>query len=105
MFNQTTIKQLEADVGKEVLAQLFAVFAKEATKLTEQLLACTSLDEECIRLSHSLKSCARSYGADQLGALAETLETLAKNNDASFFNERALLSEIHQATMAALPSP
>lgn len=104
MFNQTTLEQLEADVGKEVLAQLFDVFKKEATKLTEQLMACTTLDEECIRLSHSLKSCARSYGADQLAALALTLESLAKENDSSFFNERALLVEIHQATMAALPT-
>ncbi|WP_372765785.1 Hpt domain-containing protein [Pseudoalteromonas sp.] len=103
MFNQTTIKQLEADVGQEVLIKLFAVFAQEATKLTEQLMACTSLDEECVRLSHSLKSCARSYGADQLSALAETLENLAKNNDASFFNERALLGGILDATMSAMP--
>lgn len=104
MFNQTTLKQLEADVGKEVLGQLFNVFRDEATKLTEQLMATTSLDDESVRLSHSLKSCARSYGADELAALAETLESLAKNNDSNFFNERALLAELHQATMSAIPN-
>ena len=103
MFNQKTVKQLEADVGKDVLGQLFAVFKSEATKLTEQIMAVTSLDNDTVRFSHSLKSCARSYGADELGALAETLETHAKNNDAAFFTERALLPEIHSATMVAIP--
>lgn len=103
MFNQTTVKQLEADVGKDVLGQLFAVFQSEATKLTEQIMAVTTLDNDAERFSHSLKSCARSYGADQLGALAETLENYAKNNDTAFFAERALLPEIHSATMDAIP--
>ena len=80
MFNLTTLKQLEADVGAEVLAQLMAVFCQESEKLTKQIMETASLDEEAIRLSHSLKSCARSYGADKLAVVKNLSEltTLSK---------------------------
>ena len=103
MFNLQTLKQLEADVGTDVLAQLMTVFCNESTQLTEQLMACNTLDDECVRLSHSLKSCARSYGADTLASLAETLETLSKTQSEEFFTQRKQLPAIQSETLAAAP--
>lgn len=104
MFNLTTLKQLEADVGAEVLAQLMAVFCQESEKLTKQIMETASLDEEAIRLSHSLKSCARSYGADKLADLATELETAAKEQSARFFEQRIELPAIQDATVTAAKS-
>ena len=103
MFNQATLAQLEADVGAEVLAQLMQVFCKESTHLVSELLSCESLNEETVRLSHSLKSCSRSYGADTLADLAEQLEMSAKEGSEAFFEQRKTLNQTVQATLSALP--
>ena len=101
MFNLTTLKQLEADVGAEVLTQLMTVFCQESAKFTEQIMATTSLDEEAVRLSHSLKSCARSYGADELADLATVLEAAAKEQSTRFFEQRSKLPALQDATVMA----
>ena len=104
MFNQSTLKQLENDVGLDVLNQLMEVFRSESTKLTERLLECDELNDDTVRLSHSLKSCSRSYGADTLAELATLLESAAKAQSQEFFSLRESLLELHTKTMLEIPS-
>jgi two-component system phosphorelay protein LuxU len=103
MFNQLTLEQLEKDVGREVLSTLMVVFCNESTKLTEQLLLCDKLNEDTLRYSHSLKSCARSYGADCLADLAEQLESSVKSQSPAFFELRNKLNQVHTDTMRDMP--
>ncbi len=105
MFNSNTIQQLKDDVGVDVLAQLMQVFLTESTKLIEQLSAKSVQQDEIERLAHSLKSCARSYGADQLADIAADIENLAKSNPelVSLESKISLLIEVHMKTLNSLP--
>jgi len=106
MFNPNTIQQLKNDVGVDVLTQLMQVFMAESTKLVQQLSSNIDRTDELERLAHSLKSCARSYGADQLANIAADIEILAKNNPETQNIETkiAFLNEIHTKTVKALPT-
>ena len=99
MFEQSVLKQLEMDVGVDTLRQLFEVFAAESTKLKQQIITCDTIDETAIRASHSLKSCACSYGAQTLAELAAHLEQAAREGKPSFFEIRGKLDAIHTKTM------
>lgn len=105
MFNPNTIQQLKDDVGVDVLTQLMQVFLTESTKLVEQLTAKSVQQCEIERLAHSLKSCARSYGADQLADIAADIETAAKSSPelAIIESKISLLSEVHKKTLNSLP--
>ncbi|MFY8297398.1 Hpt domain-containing protein [Pseudoalteromonas sp. SS15] len=105
MFNPNTIQQLKDDVGVDVLAQLMQVFLTESTKLVEQLSANSVEQNEIERLAHSLKSCARSYGADQLADIAADIETTAKSSPelVNIESKISLLSEVHKKTLNSIP--
>ena len=105
MFNKSVVTQLEQDVGRDTLLQLFDVFRQESTKLVNELMACDTVDGDAIRLSHSLKSCCLSYGASRLAALAESIEKAARKDDISFFELRMSLPEVHSTTMDNIPVP
>lgn len=105
MFDKSVVIQLEQDVGKDTLLQLFDVFRQESTKLVNELMACDTIDDDAIRLSHSLKSCSRSYGANQLATLAESIEKAARDKDISFFELRMSLPEVHSITINNIPIP
>jgi two-component system phosphorelay protein LuxU len=106
MFNPNTIQQLKDDVGVEVLSKLMQVFLSESTKLVEQLTMNNVSISELERLAHSLKSCARSYGADQLADIAADIVSKAKNEpDLSNLQPiLELLQEVHCQTVHHLPS-
>lgn len=103
MFNKKIVEQLKDDVGAEILGQLMQVFADESAQLVDSIMSATELNDETVRLSHSLKSCAKSYGATELSELAQQLEALAMNKNNQFFIERDLLQDIHSKTMSHLP--
>lgn len=103
MFDQSVVTQLEKDVGKQTLAQLFQVFSTESKKLTLEIMSCELLDEATIRSCHSLKSCSCSYGAVALADLAESLEQSARQQDHSFFIQRAELQALFTKTINAIP--
>ena len=106
MFNEATIEQLIDDVGIEVLSQLMSVFSAESTKLVQQLTAAESDFSDYARLAHSLKSCAKSYGADKLADVAAEIEFKAKNND-NFEQLKPCLANleiIHSETIDHIPT-
>lgn len=103
MFDSKILNQLALDVGQEVLPQLMSVFKSESTDITEQLLTHSSLTPDSERLSHSLKSCAKSYGAIQLSQVAEQIERAAQIDDVdAFLNHLTQLKQTHSETMQAL---
>lgn len=105
MFNPNTIQQLKDDVGVDVLSQLMQIFLTESTKLVEQLSAQCVPKTDIERLAHSLKSCARSYGADELADIAADIETQAKNSPelTDLAHKVMLLNDVHKQTLQALP--
>ncbi len=105
MFNKDTLKQLKSDVGSEALIQLFGIFEKESARLVQSLCNSSELMDESERLAHSLKSCAKSYGADELSDIAAQLELAAKeNNETDFASNLPNLSTVYVQTMSQLPT-
>jgi HPt (histidine-containing phosphotransfer) domain-containing protein len=89
------LKQLEAEVGKEILSTLIDVFLKESQSLCAKLH--TTLKErdisETTRLLHSIKSGAKTYGASRLAALSAELEARARANDLNTVEQSIVLLE------------
>lgn len=92
MFNKNTLQQLKNDVGEDVLSQLMQVFSAESTKLVQQLNEANNDVHQIQKLAHSLKSCARSYGADQVADIAAEIESLAKLNNIDSNLEKLVLT-------------
>ena len=103
MFDSSVIIQLEKDVGVETLSQLFQVFRQETSKLSSEIMLCDTLDENTVRICHSLKSSSRSYGAVKLANIAESLEKTARSKDPLFFEQRKQLPQICADTLSAIP--
>lgn len=104
MFELAVIEQLKKDVGHELLPKLFDVFSKESESLCQQILTVEILDTETIRLCHSLKSSAKTYGAMPLAHFAEALEALAKQQQSSFFQKRQEIKEVVTNTINHIPT-
>lgn len=78
MLNNATLARIENEVGKAIFSQLVLVFLKDTE---QQLIKLNTLDvesEEMLRTCHSLKSTARSYGAEAMGEMCAMLESLLK---------------------------
>lgn len=77
---EETLERLATDVGAEMLPMLFEVFITE-NQPKVGLLASLDVEEDITRLQgffHTLKSCAASYGALRLAALATDLDRACK---------------------------
>lgn len=85
MFVKETVLKLQNDVGEELSKQLMLIFINETKKLVQELEVAyeqAQLDT-VILISHSLKSSARTYGAETLGCLCAQIESEGKNNNTS----------------------
>lgn len=73
----STISKLANEVGEPLFEQLVEIFLQESqqhfTELSQQINH--SDLKEAIRLSHSIKSSAKTYGAEQLAELATLIES------------------------------
>lgn len=78
-----TLQQLADEVGEEVLTTLLGLFTSETKSFFEQLLVALNDNSqaEITRLLHSIKSGAKTYGANRLAAIAESMEAMAKAGD------------------------
>lgn len=81
LLDTIVIDRLEEELGEDLLLILFNVFAEETLKHFE-LLKHALVEEnqsEIVRLTHSIKSGALTYGAVQLGDLAGRHEKWARD--------------------------
>jgi HPt (histidine-containing phosphotransfer) domain-containing protein len=78
MLNNATLARIESEVGKAIFTQLVTVFLKDTEQQLTQLNTLTIESEDMLRACHSLKSTARSYGAEAMGEMCAMLETLHK---------------------------
>lgn len=88
MFKKEAVLKLQKDVGEALTKELMLVFIDETTKLVENLLAAhkQAQIDKIILFSHSLKSSARTYGAETLACLCEEIEVKSKSNNKSELN-------------------
>jgi len=88
MFKKEAVLKLQKDVGEALTKELMLVFIDETTKLVENLLAAhkQAQIDKIILFSHSLKSSARTYGAETLACLCEEIEVKGKSNNKSELN-------------------
>ena len=85
MINQTTFEELKELSGEEVLGEIIQAFLDEAPIMLNELRSALKSGnlESFRRNTHSLKSNANTFGAEELAALARELETLARENKLS----------------------
>jgi len=85
MFVKKTILKLQKDIGEALAKELMLLFINETKKLIQELsLAHEQLQQDKVILySHSLKSSARTYGAETLACLCEQIELAGKNDSSS----------------------
>lgn len=89
-----TINRLEQELGKDLLLTLMKVFVEETIShivLLKQALN-DSQQSEVIRLTHSIKSGALTYGAARLANMSKFHEECARNNENSLIS--AQLAEL-----------
>lgn len=80
--NADILQRLENEVGADVLQQLLIIFIEETTDLFAKLAPLLTVDTsvEATRIAHSIKSGAKSYGADRLAEIAAHIEGLLRDN-------------------------
>jgi len=88
MFKKEAVLKLQNDVGEALVKELMLVFINETKKLVENLLVAHEQDQidKIILFSHSLKSSARTYGAETLACLCEKIEAAGKNKNSAELN-------------------
>jgi HPt (histidine-containing phosphotransfer) domain-containing protein len=88
MFKKETVLKLQNDVGEALAKDLMLVFINETKKLVENLLLAHEQEQsdKIILFSHSLKSSARTYGAETLACLCEKIEAAGKNENPAELN-------------------
>jgi len=102
MFKKEIVLKLQNDVGEALAKDLMLVFINETKKLVENLLLAHEQDQidKIILFSHSLKSSARTYGAETLACLCEQIETAGKNENSVELNMLfKQLAEISEKTL------
>lgn len=105
LLDTIVIGRLEQELGEELLVTLFNVFVEETLKhleLLKQALA-EENQEEIIRLTHSIKSGALTYGAAQLAELASKHEKWARGNHKDkILSDLTQLDESIKSTVEAI---
>ncbi|MBK6435363.1 MAG: Hpt domain-containing protein [Rhodanobacteraceae bacterium] len=108
VINQAMLDQLRMleRAGKSgIFAQMIGMFVKgSGDQIAAVLAASDAGDTEKLRVaSHTLKSNAASFGADDLAALCRDIETDARTGVGSLHPDRRMrLIDVHAASCAAL---
>ncbi len=75
--NHETLRRLAVEVGEDMIASLLVVFSDELNRYIDELSKTPSIT--LIRnISHSVKSSAASFGADELAEFARECESRVK---------------------------
>ncbi len=96
-INTDTLKRLASEVGEDTVGILLTVFSDELAQYHATLSNAPTLSQ--IReISHSLKSSASSFGADELADMAQECESRVKQGQDSWvFEQLDVLTElVHQ---------
>ena len=83
VIDQTAFEDLKQISGEDFINELIDAFLDDAPNMLKSMQsALDSKDLESFRRNaHSLKSNANTFGATELGALAEELEFMARENN------------------------
>ena len=83
LLNRNTLRQLEADIGSDMLPMVIGVFLDEVGQQRAQLVPLLQQQswEALGRLAHSLKSSCGSYGAEVSQQQAARLEQACREGD------------------------
>lgn len=79
-IDQATFEKLKNDTGADFVGELIAAYCDETPQLMAKLQrALVAHDADTFRqAAHSIKSTSNTFGALQLGALAQELETMGR---------------------------
>jgi HPt (histidine-containing phosphotransfer) domain-containing protein len=81
-INEEAWRQLQADVGTDVMHLVVARFHDELERRAQSIVAAVeALDaQEIAREAQSIKSAARTVGLDDVASCAESIEHCARND-------------------------
>jgi HPt (histidine-containing phosphotransfer) domain-containing protein len=99
-------KELKRMSGNDFVSELIDVFLDDAPHMLDAMrTALEAKDIESFRRNaHSMKSNANTFGATELGALAQELENMAKESNLSIGNKLDLLKEAYRKVAEELNS-
>ena len=82
-IDQATFEKLKNDAGADFVGELIAAYCTETPQLIAKLQgALTAHDAETFRqAAHSIKSTSNTFGALELGTLAQELEILGRTGN------------------------
>ena len=82
-IDQATFEKLKNDAGADFVGELIAVYCDETPQLMAKLQRALTADDAGTfrQAAHSIKSTSNTFGALQLGALAQELETMGRAGD------------------------
>ena len=97
IIDQATFEELKQMSGEDFINELIDAFLDDAPNMLANMKsALETKDVESFRRNaHSMKSNANTFGAQELGALAKELESIAKKNDLEIGNRLEVLNEAY----------
>jgi HPt (histidine-containing phosphotransfer) domain-containing protein len=97
VIDQMTFEELKQMSGEDFINELIDAFLDDAPNMIKSMQsALDSKDLESFRRNaHSLKSNASTFGATELGALAEELEFMGKENNLDIGNRLEAMKEAY----------
>ena len=97
VIDQTAFEELKQISGEDFINELIDAFLDDAPNMIKSMQsALDSKDLESFRRNaHSLKSNANTFGATELGALAEELEFMGKENNLDIGNRLEAMKEAY----------
>lgn len=100
----TTFNTLKDATGGDFMVELIDAFLEDAPQLVNQMKgALAAQDSESFRrAAHTLKSNARTFGAEHLAALAHELETMGRENNLETGDRLKVLEEALAEVMSRL---
>lgn len=104
LLDEAVIDQLRQDITDELMPEMLEKFVLEASRRAQDVAnagARSSIDELEAE-AHTLKSCAGTFGAARLHALARDIEAACRQgNRATAENLAERVREVHEDTLRA----
>ena len=104
VIDTTIFNELKQISGDDFITELIDAFLEDAPNMLHNMdVALTTNDVETFRRNaHSLKSNANTFGATELGVLAQELEFMAKENNLQVGDRLDALKEMFEVVAAEL---
>jgi HPt (histidine-containing phosphotransfer) domain-containing protein len=97
VIDKSTFDELKQMSGEDFINELIDAFLDDAPNMFRNMhTALAAKDVEAFRRNaHSMKSNANTFGATELGALAEELELMGKENNLDIGNRLEAMKEAY----------